>query len=114
MIGGQKNISGKRIAYARKKNKPRVTQQDLSNALINQGVPLDRAAVAKIEIGLRGVLDYELLAISRILDVSLDWLLAGDVAEPPAVIAAPPRPAKDQEPASEPSARDDGRALVFL
>ncbi len=114
MTGGIKNISGKQIASARKKNKPRVTQQELSNALINLGVPLDRAAVAKIEIGLRGVLDYELLAISRVLDVSLDWLLAGDLAEPQGEIAPPPRPAAEEETATEPPARDDDRALVFL
>jgi hypothetical protein len=41
------------------------------------GVELDRAAIAKIENGLRGVLDYELAAIACALGVRVRRLLAG-------------------------------------
>jgi hypothetical protein len=39
---------------------------------------MDRAAVAKIENNLRRVLDFELLAIARVLEVQVDWLLGGN------------------------------------
>jgi hypothetical protein len=39
---------------------------------------LDRAAIAKIENDLRGVLDYELRALAKALGVRVDWLLGGE------------------------------------
>lgn len=117
MINGMRNISGRRIAGARKRNNNWITQQELSDALIAKGVQLDRAAIAKIENGLRGILDYELLAISQILDVELDWLLAERHA-PAATETPAPHRADDLEeaapPAPEPPARRDNGALVFL
>ena len=68
-----KNIVGGRVAAARKR--ARLTQLDLSRRLRALGARMDRAAVAKVENGLRGVLDYELLALSKALDVSVTWLL---------------------------------------
>jgi transcriptional regulator with XRE-family HTH domain len=64
-----KNISGERIAQARKRCQPPLTQAALSDRVIRLGVPLDRAAIAKIENGLRGVQDFELVAIAKALDV---------------------------------------------
>lgn len=55
--------------------KPPLTQDALSAKLSLLGVPLDRAAIAKIENQLRRVLDYELKAFAIALDVSVDWLL---------------------------------------
>jgi len=72
-----KNITGQRIAEGRKKQRPGLTQFDLSNMLSTKGIRLDRAAVAKIERGLRGVLDYEILAIAEALKVSTEQLLTG-------------------------------------
>jgi transcriptional regulator with XRE-family HTH domain len=57
---------------------PPLTQDQLSVKLALQGVALDRAAVAKIENDLRGVLDYELLAFASALGVSVGWLLGGE------------------------------------
>lgn len=74
----QKNISGRRIAEARALAKPPLTQDDLSAKLALVGVQMDRAAVAKIENNLRRVLDFELRAIARILEVKVDWLLGGE------------------------------------
>ena len=73
----KRNISGRRIAEARAASKPSLTQDDLSAKLALIGVQMDRAAVAKIENNLRRVLDFELRAISKVLDVKVDWLLGG-------------------------------------
>ncbi len=70
-----KNISGRRVAEARKRCRPPLTQAALSDCVTRLGVSLDRSAIAKIENGLRGVQDFELVAISRVLKVSpLDLL----------------------------------------
>jgi HTH-type transcriptional regulator, cell division transcriptional repressor len=74
----KRNISGRRIAEARIAARPPITQEELSTRLALLGVQMDRAAVAKIENNLRRVLDYELKAIARALDVEVDWLLGGE------------------------------------
>lgn len=74
----KRNISGKRIAKARAAAKPPLTQDDLSAKLALVGVQMDRAAVAKIENNLRRVLDFELRAIAKVLEVKVDWLLGGE------------------------------------
>ena len=71
----EKNISGPQIAVLRKRHRPPLTQLDLSARLRAVGVDLDRAAIAKIENGLRGVLDYELAGFARVFGVSLKRLL---------------------------------------
>ena len=68
-----KNISGPQIAKFRKKLK--LTQLQLSEALAKRGVDIDRAGVAKIENGLRGVNDYELPAMAKILGTTVGKLL---------------------------------------
>lgn len=73
-----KNIIGSRLALARRACKPPLTQDGLSGRLARIGIQLDRAAVAKIEAGLRRVFDYEIKAIARVLGVNVDWLLEGD------------------------------------
>ncbi len=70
-----KNIIGPRLKQARKEHRPPLTQDQLSGRLAVAGVSLDRAAIAKIEGGIRYVLDYELKALASVLDVSVDWLL---------------------------------------
>ena len=72
-----KNISGRRIAEARNLLNPPITQEELSGKLALSGVNLDRAAIAKVESAKRGVLDFELKALSKALHVSVDWLLGG-------------------------------------
>jgi hypothetical protein len=52
-----------------------MTQDALSGKLAQFGVQLDRAAIAKIENNLRGVLDYELKALAIALSVQVSWLL---------------------------------------
>lgn len=69
------NIVGERVKQARLKHKPPLTQDQLSGRLSVIGVPIDRAGISKIEIGLRSVLDYEVKAFARVLGVSAAWLL---------------------------------------
>lgn len=74
----RKNISGSRVAEARRRCKPALTQDALSGRLARIGIQLDRAAIAKIENNQRRVLDYELKALARVLGVNVDSLLADD------------------------------------
>lgn len=54
-----------------------MTQDELSGRLARLGVEVDRAAIAKIENNLRGVLDFELKALAQALDADILWLLGG-------------------------------------
>lgn len=74
----RKNIVGKRVAEARRRCKPALTQDDLSGRLARIGIQLDRAAIAKIENNHRHVLDYELKELADVLGVSVAWLLGDD------------------------------------
>jgi transcriptional regulator with XRE-family HTH domain len=69
------NLIGERVKRARAAANPPLTQEQLSKRLAKQGVSIDRAGIAKIEAGIRGVLDFELVAISKALDVSVSSLL---------------------------------------
>ena len=71
----RKNIAGRRVAEARQKCSPALTQDGLSGKLARLGIQLDRAAIAKIETNRRRVLDYELKAFSEVLSVDVNWLL---------------------------------------
>ena len=73
-----KNIVGKRIATARNLFRPPLTQDALSGRLARLGIPLDRAAIAKIETNHRRVLDYELKALADALGVQITWLLGDE------------------------------------
>ena len=60
---------------ARGKAQPPITQDELSKKLTKLGASIDRAGVAKIETGIRGVLDFELVALAKALEVKVTWLL---------------------------------------
>lgn len=70
---GRKNISGDRIREARQKL--RLSQADLAAKLQLENVVIERDSISRIEIGTRFVADYELLILSKLLKVSVDWLL---------------------------------------
>jgi transcriptional regulator with XRE-family HTH domain len=74
----RKNVVGTRVAKARLSVNPPLTQDALSGKLAARGIQLDRAAVAKIENGLRHVFDYEVKALAQVLGVDLKWLLADE------------------------------------
>jgi len=69
------NLIGERVKKARASAIPPLTQEELSRRLAKQGVSIDRAGIAKIETGIRGVLDFELVALAKALNVSCTWLL---------------------------------------
>ena len=71
---GKKNISGERIREARLKH--RLTQADFAAQLQVAGVTIERDSISRIEIGTRFVADFELLAIAKVLNVSVEWLLS--------------------------------------
>jgi len=74
----RKNIVGGRLARVRRSFHPALTQDALSGKLAARGIQLDRAAIAKIENGLRHVLDYELKAFALVLGVEVGWLLGNE------------------------------------
>jgi HTH-type transcriptional regulator, cell division transcriptional repressor len=69
------NLIGERVKQARSAVQPSLTQEQLSQKLSKLGVSIDRAGIAKIETGIRGVLDFELVALAKALDVKVSWLL---------------------------------------
>lgn len=69
------NIVGKRVKLARQRCKPVLTQAQLAQRLAELGTPIDRAGIAKLESGIRCVLDYEVVALAGALGVSCMWLL---------------------------------------
>ena len=69
------NLVASRVKEARAAANPPLTQDALSKKLSKLGVSIDRAGVAKIETGIRGVLDFELVALAKALRVKVTWLL---------------------------------------
>ena len=74
-LNANKNIAGRRIKEARRKFSPTLTQDELSGKLATLGVVVDRAAIAKIENGIRCVYDFELGAFAAALKTDVRWLL---------------------------------------
>ena len=70
---GKKNVSGDRIREARLKR--RLTQEDLAAKLQIEGVIMERDSISRVEIGTHFVTDYELMVLSKVLGVSLQWLV---------------------------------------
>ena len=70
---GKKNICGEKVHEAR--CKLRMTQSDLAAKLQIAGITIERDSISRIEIGTRFVSDYEIRELSKILKVSVDWLL---------------------------------------
>ena len=70
---GKKNVCGEKVREARKQKK--MTQEDLAAKLQVAGVLVERNSICKLETGERFVADYELAALAKILDVSMEWLV---------------------------------------
>lgn len=69
---GRKNLCGDRVREAHASLN--ITQADLAARLQVAGVIMERDSVSRIEIGTRFVTDYELVVLSNVLGVSLEWL----------------------------------------
>lgn len=72
----KRNIVGSRVKIARLKNN--MTQQELSVKLETLAVYVDRASISKLEQKKRIITDIELVALSQVLKVSVNWLLGLD------------------------------------
>ncbi len=70
---GLNNICGKNIALLRKKLN--ISQRILADRLQLIGLDVDKNAIQRIECGKRFVTDIELLAFSKIFDITIDELL---------------------------------------
>jgi transcriptional regulator with XRE-family HTH domain len=68
----KRNILGPIIKYYRKKSG--LTQEDLAARLQVNGILLDRPMISKIETQTRELLDYEILAIVKILKIDIKEL----------------------------------------
>ena len=73
-----KNVIGGRVRRARLAMKPPVSQEDLSGRLAREGITITQTGVSKLENRQRAVLDYEALALAKILRVSINWLYSED------------------------------------
>jgi transcriptional regulator with XRE-family HTH domain len=72
---------GARVRQARLTAKPPITQEQLAARLQLEGLDyIDQAKVSRIESGERPVQDYEVVALSKVLRLSPDWLL-GEMPE---------------------------------
>ena len=70
---GDRNIVGARVEQRRQAIG--MKQKDLLTQLQIRGIDLNASALSKLEGQLRSVLDFELIAISDVLGVSVNWLL---------------------------------------
>ena len=70
---GKKNISGDRIREARQKK--RMSQTDLAARMQVEGILIDRYIIIRIDIFTLFLPDYELPVFSKVLNVSVNWLL---------------------------------------
>ena len=71
---GNNNLCGKAVASRRKQMGK--SQRELADALQLAGLDVDKNAVQRIEAGKRFVTDIELVYLAKVLDVSVDALLA--------------------------------------
>jgi transcriptional regulator with XRE-family HTH domain len=70
---GNRNMIGARVAYVR--NNKNIKQKELLAQLQIRGIDMNPSALSKLEGQVRLVTDYELLALSEILNVSIEYLL---------------------------------------
>lgn len=71
----EKNIIGQRMRVYRAMQKPPMQQSDLLAKLHLNGLEITQSTLSKIENAERIVSDFELLAISKALNVDILWLL---------------------------------------
>lgn len=72
-LDGNLNIVGLNIQNIRTIKK--ISRQELSNKLMILGIDISSQSIFDIETGTRTVVDYELCAIAKVLDITVDILL---------------------------------------
>lgn len=68
------NICGERVRLGRALQKPPMRQEDLAREINLRGMDMTKLIISRIEKNQRHVCDGELLMLSRVLGVSMDWL----------------------------------------
>ena len=77
----QGNICGERVRLGRAMQKPPMRQEDLAREINLMGMEITPLIISRIEKNTRHVCDGELLALSKALKVSMEWLCGeGDVS----------------------------------
>lgn len=71
----EKNKAGRRIRVARMMQNPRMNQDDLVAKLQLEGLNISKNTLSRMELGERYITDLELIALSKVLKVSILWLL---------------------------------------
>ena len=72
---GLNNVCGKNIARLRLGLK--ISQRELADKMQLVGIDVDKNAIQRIECGKRFVTDIEIIAFSKIFNISFDELLLG-------------------------------------
>ncbi|MBQ6119583.1 MAG: XRE family transcriptional regulator [Clostridia bacterium] len=70
---GTRNVVGARVEARRKELG--IKQKELLALLKEQNIEINASGLSKLEGQIRSVPDYELVALSKALDVSVNWLL---------------------------------------
>lgn len=73
---GNKNIVGCRIEKKRKELG--MKQKEFLARLQVEGMDINSSGLSKLEGQIRGVFDYEIVIIAKVLGVSLGWLLGAE------------------------------------
>lgn len=73
-VDGKNNLCGKAVAAARKRLG--ISQRELADRLQLYGLSIDKNAVQRIESGQRFVTDIEMVALSAVLGLTYNELLA--------------------------------------
>ena len=73
--GNRNNLCGEKIKELRLAYPKKLSQRGLADKMQLLGIDLDKNAIQRIESGQRFVTDIELLALSKVLKVSLEELL---------------------------------------
>ena len=68
------NICGERVRLGRALHKPPLTQEELAMKIQFMGMGMTKLMISRIEQNQRHVCDAELLALSKALGVSMEWL----------------------------------------
>ena len=75
--GSVTNLCGKRVRLARINKE--MNQLQLATALsVDYGIDVNQYSISQIERSSRFIKDFELVALSEVLEVPLMWLLFGD------------------------------------
>lgn len=77
---GKNNVSGDRIRELRLH--ARLSQAALAAKMQTEGATVEQDVISRIESGTRLVTDYELLVLTRIFNISADWLIGAEKKTP--------------------------------